>query len=129
MKGATIENVVVFKQTGQGINWIDGRGHWWHERMAKTESYCEPEVMDSEDILYTLYTSGATGKLKGVIHTTGGYMIQAYWTAKLDFDLHDEDVFWCISDIAWVTGHTYNVYGLLPVGVTPNCAIISTRRQ
>ena len=118
VKGTTIEKVIVFKRTGQEVNWIEGRDRWWHELMAKAAPYCEPEVMDSEDILYLLHTSGTTGKPKGVIHSTGGYMTQAYWTAKWDFDLHDEDVFWCTSDIGWVTGHTYNVYGPLSVGAT-----------
>jgi len=118
VKGTDLKDVVVFKRTGQEVNWVEGRDHWWHELMAKADRYCEPEVMDSEDVLYILYTSGTTGKPKGVIHTTGGYLTQAYWTTKWDFDLHDEDVFWCTSDIGWVTGHTYNVYGPLSVGAT-----------
>jgi len=118
VKGTTIEDVIVFRRTGQEVNWIEGRDHWWHELMKDAPLYCEPEVMDSEDPLYILYTSGTTGKPKGVIHTTGGYMTQAYWTTKWDFDIHDEDVFWCTSDIGWVTGHTYNCYGPLSVGAT-----------
>jgi len=118
VKGTSVKDVVVFKRTGQAVNWVGGRDHWWHELMAKASLYCEPEVMDSEDILFLLYTSGTTGKPKGVIHTTGGYLTQAYWTTKWGFDLHDEDVFWCTSDIGWVTGHTYNVYGPLSVGAT-----------
>jgi acetyl-CoA synthetase len=118
VEGTSVKHVVVFRRTGQDVNWVEGRDRWWHELMATADGYCEPEVMDSEDPLYILYTSGTTGKPKGVIHSTGGYMTQAYWTTKWDFDLHDEDVFWCTSDIGWVTGHTYNVYGPLSVGAT-----------
>jgi acetyl-CoA synthetase len=118
VKGTTVENVIVFKRTGQDVNWVEGKDHWWHELMKDAALYCEPEVMDSEDLLYILYTSGTTGKPKGVVHTTGGYMTQAYVTAKWDFDLHDDDVFWCTADIGWVTGHTYNCYGPLCVGAT-----------
>ncbi len=118
VEGTTIENVIVFKRTGDEVRWVEGRDHWWHELMKDAPVYYKPEVMDSEDVLYILYTSGTTGKPKGVIHTTGGYMTQAYWTTKWDFDIHDEDVFWCTSDVGWVTGHTYNCYGPLSVGAT-----------
>ncbi|OPZ77984.1 MAG: Acetyl-coenzyme A synthetase [Actinobacteria bacterium ADurb.Bin444] len=118
VQGTDVNDVIVFRRTGQDVNWVEGRDHWWHELMAEADSYCEPEVMDSEDLLYILYTSGTTGKPKGVIHTTGGHLVQAYWTTKWDFDLHDDDVFWCTADIGWVTGHTYNVYGPLSVGAT-----------
>ncbi|MEA3345321.1 MAG: acetate--CoA ligase [Chloroflexota bacterium] len=118
VKGTTIENVIVYKRMGHDINWVEGRDHWWHELMEEAKPHCEPEPMDSEDMLYILYTSGTTGKPKGVVHTTGGYITQAYWTTKWDFDLHDEDLFWCTADIGWVTGHTYGCYGPLSLGAT-----------
>jgi len=118
VEGTNVEKVIVFRRTGQDVDWVEGRDYWWHELMAKADLYCEPEFMNSEDPLYILYTSGTTGKPKGVVHSTGGYMTQAYWTAKWDFDLHDEDVYWCTADIGWVTGHTYNCYGPLCVGAT-----------
>ena len=96
------------------------RDVWWHEEMAKEDIklYCEPEIMDAEDILFILYTSGSTGKPKGVIHTTGGYLLFVYQTLKWVFDLKDEDVFFCTADIGWVTGHSYVVYGPLALGAT-----------
>ncbi len=113
-----IEHVVVFKRAGNDVNMTEGRDLWWHELMARAPLYCEPEAMDSEDMLFILYTSGTTGKPKGIVHDTGGYLTVAHWTAKWDFDLHDDDVFWCTADIGWITGHTYACYGPLLNGAT-----------
>jgi len=95
-----------------------GRDHWYHELMADAPAACPPEPMDSEDLLYILYTSGTTGKPKGIVHTTGGYLVGTYATTRWVFDLRDEDVFWCTADIGWVTGHSYVVYGPLANGAT-----------
>lgn len=118
IKGTKVEKVVVVKRAGNEVDKVEGRDHWWHELVGKADPNCKPEVMDAEDALFYLYTSGTTGKPKGVIHTTGGYLTQAYWTARWVFDLHDDDIFWCTSDIGWVTGHTYACYGPLLNGVT-----------
>ena len=95
-----------------------GRDHWWHELMATASAECPAEPLDSEHPLYLLYTSGTTGKPKGILHTTGGYAVGTYITSKWVFDLHDEDIFWCTADIGWVTGHSYVVYGPLQNGAT-----------
>ncbi|MDI6642827.1 MAG: acetate--CoA ligase [Candidatus Hodarchaeaceae archaeon] len=118
VKGTSVEKVVVVKRAGNEVNMVEGRDRWWHELMEKAEPSCEPEVMDAEDMLYLLYTSGTTGRPKGVIHTTGGYATQVYWTTKWVFDLHDDDLFWCTSDIGWVTGHSYACYGPLLNGIS-----------
>ncbi|HEX9200024.1 MAG TPA: acetate--CoA ligase [Acidobacteriaceae bacterium] len=117
----TVRNVVVYRRsaadelsTGMKL----GRDLWWHDLMAKAEPICPPEWMDSEDLLYILYTSGTTGKPKGLVHSTGGYSVQSCLTAKYVFDLRENDVFWCTADIGWVTGHSYIVYGPLQNGAT-----------
>jgi len=114
----SIQHVVVVKRTGQAVPMQSGRDHWWDDLMAKVASDCPPEAMDAEDPLYILYTSGTTGKPKGILHTTGGYLTHVYATTKWVFDLKDDDVFWCTADVGWVTGHSYVVYGPLALGVT-----------
>jgi acetyl-CoA synthetase len=114
----SIQHVVVLKRTGQAIAMQSGRDHWWDDLMAKAATDCPPESMDAEDPLYILYTSGTTGKPKGILHTTGGYLTHVYATTKWVFDLKDDDVFWCTADVGWVTGHSYVVYGPLALGVT-----------
>jgi acetyl-CoA synthetase len=97
----------------------EGRDHWWHEVMESADPTCPPEPMDSEDLLYLLYTSGTTAKPKGIMHTTGGYLTQVAFTHRYVFDLHPErDIYWCAADIGWVTGHSYIVYGPLANGAT-----------
>jgi len=118
VKDTKIEHVVVVERAGNEINMNEGRDLWWHELMAKASLQCEPEPMDSEDMIFILYTSGTTGKPKGIVHHTGGYLTVALWTSKWDFDLHDDDIFWCTADIGWITGHTYACYGPLLNGAT-----------
>ncbi len=114
----TVKSVVVYKRTGTEVVMQPGRDHWWHELMATASDQCEAEPLDSEHPLYILYTSGSTGKPKGVLHTTGGYSVGTYITAKWVFDLKDDDIYWCTADIGWVTGHSYIVYGPLQNGAT-----------
>ena len=109
----TIEHVVVVRRTGEQVPFDAGRDHWYHDLMAAAAPTCPPEHMDAEDLLYLLYTSGTTGKPKGIAHTTGGYLTQVAATHRMVFDIRDEDVYWCAADIGWVTGHSYIVYGPL----------------
>jgi acetyl-CoA synthetase len=116
----SIEHVVVVQRAGAAlpVTMKDGRDHWYHELMQTASFTCEPEPMDAEDMLYILYTSGTTGKPKGIVHTTGGYLVGCYATTKMVFDLREDDVYWCTADIGWVTGHSYVVYGPLANGAT-----------
>jgi len=117
----SIEHVVVLKRGGDKpipVVMKEGRDQWYHELIAAAPTRCEPESMDAEDMLYILYTSGTTGKPKGIVHTTGGYLVGTYATTKMVFDLREDDVYWCTADLGWVTGHSYVVYGPLANGAT-----------
>jgi len=116
----SVEKVVVLKRVGDkaNISWNQSKDVWWHEAMDGTSDDCPPEQLDSEHMLYILYSSGTTGKPKGIVHTTGGYMVGTTLTTKWVFDLKDDDLYWCTADIGWVTGHSYIVYGPLSNGAS-----------
>ena len=114
----TIEHVIVVQRTGQAVAMKSGRDHWWHDLVKIAPAYCPPEPMDAEDILFILYTSGTTGKPKGIVHTTGGYLTAVNATTHWVFDLKPNDIFWCTADVGWVTGHSYMVYGPMSNGAT-----------
>ncbi|HDD71447.1 MAG TPA: acetate--CoA ligase [Candidatus Aenigmarchaeota archaeon] len=120
IKETKVEKVVVVRRLGEKLeaSMKEGRDYWWDKLMKKPKDYCKPASMRSEDILFILFSSGTTGRPKGIIHDTGGYLVQAYWTAKWNFDLHEDDVMWCTADLGWITGHTYGCYGILANGAT-----------
>jgi acetyl-CoA synthetase len=115
----TIEHVVVVRRGGNDVEMVDGRDHWYHDLLEAAQPICPADPMDSEQLLFLLYTSGTTGKPKGIMHTSGGYLTHVAFTHKYVFDLHaDTDVYWCTADVGWITGHSYIVYGPLANGAT-----------
>ncbi len=113
-----VKKVIVIKNTGNSVAWLNDRDVWYHQAMAIASSVCPAEIMSAEDPLFILYTSGSTGKPKGVLHTTGGYLLYAAITHKYIFDYQEGDIYWCTADIGWITGHTYMIYGPLCNGAT-----------
>ncbi|MDE2362528.1 MAG: acetate--CoA ligase [Hyphomicrobiales bacterium] len=117
-KSGIVETMIVVRRTGGKVDWVDGRDVWYGDEIAKVSADCPPEEMKAEDPLFMLYTSGSTGAPKGVVHTTGGYLVYASMTHQYVFDYHEGDIYWCTADVGWVTGHSYIVYGPLANGAT-----------
>ncbi|MCA0237818.1 MAG: acetate--CoA ligase [Bacteroidetes bacterium] len=114
----SVKTVIVHKNTGEKVNWKEGRDHWWHDVVAGKRKSCKAQQMDSEDPLFILYTSGSTGKPKGVVHTHGGYMVYTEYTFRNVFQYNEGDIYWCTADVGWITGHSYIIYGPLLAGAT-----------
>ena len=114
----SVETVLVHRNTGESISFMEGRDKWWHDEVESQSTECEPQEMDAEDMLFILYTSGSTGKPKGVVHTIGGYMVYTCYTFKNVFQYQEGDLYWCTADIGWITGHSYIIYGPLLAGAT-----------
>ncbi|MPS75415.1 MAG: acetyl-coenzyme A synthetase, partial [Microbacterium sp.] len=114
----TLEHVLVLRRTGQDVPWTEGRDVWWHEVVDTVSPVHDAEAFDAEHPLFVIYTSGTTGKPKGLVHTSGGYLTHASWAHWAHFDAKPDDVHWCTADLAWVTAHTYEIYGPLSNGLT-----------